>query len=116
MPERGDWGLIVDGLFGIGLTRAVEGAYAQWIERANTHRAPILALDIPSGLNADTGVAMQPAKERTAINPYALELVSASQRDATWNVAAIDFFISGLVKWFRDSHPRALARPCRSRL
>ena len=61
MPERGDWGLIVDGLFGIGLTRAVEGAYAQWIERANTHRAPILALDIPSGLNADTGVAMQPA-------------------------------------------------------
>jgi ADP-dependent NAD(P)H-hydrate dehydratase / NAD(P)H-hydrate epimerase len=60
-PERGDFGLIVDGLFGIGLTRAVEGTPARWIERANASRARVLALDIPSGLNADTGLAYAPA-------------------------------------------------------
>lgn len=60
-PREGTRGLIVDGLFGIGLTRPVEGAAAQWIERANASATPILALDIPSGLNADTGVAYTPA-------------------------------------------------------
>jgi hydroxyethylthiazole kinase-like uncharacterized protein yjeF len=59
-PEGGDWGLIVDGLFGIGLTRPVTGSAAQSITRANASGVPILALDIPSGLNADTGVAYQP--------------------------------------------------------
>jgi len=60
-PDHDDWGLIVDGLFGIGLARAVEGIAAQWIERANVSSARILALDIPSGLNAETGVAYSPA-------------------------------------------------------
>jgi ADP-dependent NAD(P)H-hydrate dehydratase / NAD(P)H-hydrate epimerase len=59
-PDRGDCGLIVDGLFGIGLTRPVEGVYAQWIARANGSGVPILALDVPSGLDADTGVAHAP--------------------------------------------------------
>jgi len=59
-PEGRSWGLVVDGLFGIGLARAVEGLPAQWIERANASAASILALDIPSGLNADTGVAYAP--------------------------------------------------------
>jgi hydroxyethylthiazole kinase-like uncharacterized protein yjeF len=67
-PDGEDWGLIVDGLFGIGLKRAIEGAPAQWIARANALRAAnraaggarILALDIPSGLNADTGVTYAP--------------------------------------------------------
>lgn len=59
-PEGEPWGLIVDGLFGIGLTRPVLGTAAQWIERANASGTRILALDVPSGLNADTGVAYQP--------------------------------------------------------
>lgn len=59
-PERNDWGLIVDGLYGIGLARPVTGAHAQWITRANAAGVPILALDVPSGLNADTGVAYAP--------------------------------------------------------
>jgi ADP-dependent NAD(P)H-hydrate dehydratase / NAD(P)H-hydrate epimerase len=62
----GNFGLIVDGLFGIGLTRAVEGVAAQWIVRANASSLPVLALDIPSGLDADTGVARLPAIHATA--------------------------------------------------
>jgi hydroxyethylthiazole kinase-like uncharacterized protein yjeF len=54
-PAGGDWGLVIDGLFGIGLTRDIAGCYAQWIAHINQLHAPVLALDIPSGLNADTG-------------------------------------------------------------
>ena len=60
-PQRDGWGLIVDGLFGIGLARPAQGVAAQWIERANASGVRIVALDIPSGLNADTGVAYAPA-------------------------------------------------------
>jgi hydroxyethylthiazole kinase-like uncharacterized protein yjeF len=49
------WGLIVDGLFGIGLARPVEGDYAKLVEYANKQRCPVLALDVPSGLQSDTG-------------------------------------------------------------
>ncbi|HEX8740446.1 MAG TPA: NAD(P)H-hydrate dehydratase [Casimicrobiaceae bacterium] len=52
--------LVVDGLFGIGLTRAIGEPWAQWIGWANSTAAPILALDIPSGLDAATGVARTP--------------------------------------------------------
>lgn len=59
IPEAGPWGLIIDGLFGIGLQRDIDGAYAKLIHDANKLRqrdgCPLLALDCPSGLDADTG-------------------------------------------------------------
>ncbi len=45
----------VDALYGIGLNRAPEPVVAALIERINALRAPVLALDVPSGLNADSG-------------------------------------------------------------
>lgn len=54
------FGLIIDGLFGIGLSRPIEGDPAQWIARANVSGSPILALDTPSGLNALTGETTGP--------------------------------------------------------
>ncbi len=52
------YGLIVDGLFGIGLQRPLEGRYAALIESMNASGIPVLALDLPSGLHADTGAIM----------------------------------------------------------
>jgi hydroxyethylthiazole kinase-like uncharacterized protein yjeF len=49
------WGLVVDGLFGIGLAREVEGEYAELVQYANRQTCPVLALDIPSGIHSDTG-------------------------------------------------------------
>lgn len=49
--------LYVDALFGIGLNRAPEGLAAQWIEALNAQPTPVLALDLPSGLLADSGAA-----------------------------------------------------------
>ncbi len=61
----GNYGLVVDGLFGIGLTRPVAGAYAELIARINAFRGPVLALDIPSGLNGDTGQVLGVAVRAT---------------------------------------------------
>ena len=48
--------LIVDGLFGTGLDRAVDDVAAALIEQINASKQPVLALDIPSGLCANSGV------------------------------------------------------------
>ena len=47
--------LILDAIFGVGLTRPVEGIYFDAISVINQSRKPVLAVDIPSGLNSDTG-------------------------------------------------------------
>ena len=49
--------VVVDGVFGIGLSRAPEGAAATLLDALSRHAAPVLALDVPSGLDADTGRA-----------------------------------------------------------
>jgi hydroxyethylthiazole kinase-like uncharacterized protein yjeF len=54
IPAR-DWCLVIDALFGIGLTRPVDGRFAEIIGRINALQRPVLAVDIPSGLDADTG-------------------------------------------------------------
>ena len=51
----GPWSLVVDGLFGIGLQRALEGSARALVEAVNLLGCPVLALDVPSGLDADTG-------------------------------------------------------------
>lgn len=51
-------GVIVDAIFGTGLARDVEGAPRDAIEAINAHAAPVLAVDLPSGVNADTGATM----------------------------------------------------------
>jgi hydroxyethylthiazole kinase-like uncharacterized protein yjeF len=59
IPSGSRWSLIIDGLFGIGLQRAVSGRFAELVTAANAlalrHHCPLLALDCPSGLDADTG-------------------------------------------------------------
>ncbi|MDX1922300.1 MAG: NAD(P)H-hydrate dehydratase [Alphaproteobacteria bacterium] len=47
--------LVIDALYGIGLRRAVTGEAAQLLQLINRSGLPIVSVDIPSGLNADTG-------------------------------------------------------------
>jgi NAD(P)H-hydrate epimerase len=49
------YGLILDGLFGTGFKGEIQEPYASMIQAANHSRLPILAIDIPSGLNGSTG-------------------------------------------------------------
>lgn len=56
---------VVDALFGIGLTRSVEGAHATAIETVNAASLPVLAVDIPSSTDADTGAILGTAIRAT---------------------------------------------------
>jgi hydroxyethylthiazole kinase-like uncharacterized protein yjeF len=124
----GSFGLIVDGLFGIGLTRAIEGVAAQWIARANASSLPLLALDIPSGLDADTGVARSPAIRANATATFiALKpgLLTGDGPDhcGTISVHGLDLDVQQLVDargsilaWAtqRVALPEVLRRPLRN--
>ncbi len=50
--------VIVDAVFGIGLTREVEGVYREAIEAINKSKAKVVAVDIPSGVHTDDGRIM----------------------------------------------------------
>lgn len=63
-PDASD--LIVDALLGTGLRRALTGDLAAAIRRVNHSRAPVLAVDIPSGLSADSGQILGEAVRATA--------------------------------------------------
>lgn len=55
IPAHTRFSLAIDGLFGIGLQRPLHGRYAELMQQINTLSCPVLAIDIPSGLHADTG-------------------------------------------------------------
>lgn len=50
--------VVVDGLFGTGLARPVAGVAAMLVEKLNAARREVLALDVPSGIDADTGACL----------------------------------------------------------
>lgn len=81
--------VIVDAIFGTGLTRALEGTYQSAIEGINRHTAPVLAADIPSGLNADTGQVFGSAvKAHVTVTFIALKqgLLTGQARDYTGQI------------------------------
>jgi hydroxyethylthiazole kinase-like uncharacterized protein yjeF len=55
LPEHWRWDFALDGLFGIGLSRPVDARHAQLINALNAAGKPVLSIDLPSGLDADTG-------------------------------------------------------------
>ena len=55
IPIKNEWNAIVDGLFGIGLSRDLEGPIYELVNAINHMNLPVLSLDIPSGLNSEDG-------------------------------------------------------------
>ncbi|MEJ2345526.1 MAG: NAD(P)H-hydrate dehydratase [Gammaproteobacteria bacterium] len=64
VTERGD--VLVDAVFGTGLQRDVQGTWAEAIEAINRSARPVLALDVPSGLDADRGSVLGTAVRAAA--------------------------------------------------
>ncbi|RKI44288.1 NAD(P)H-hydrate dehydratase [bacterium D16-51] len=50
-----EYTIIIDAMFGIGLSREITGEYAEWVRKINTSGAVIVSADIPSGIDASTG-------------------------------------------------------------
>ncbi|NEQ26243.1 MAG: NAD(P)H-hydrate epimerase, partial [Microcoleus sp. SIO2G3] len=65
IEELGQCDWIIDGLFGFGLTRSIEGQLAESIEQLNDRTVPIVSIDLPSGLHTDTGAALGTAVRAT---------------------------------------------------
>jgi NAD(P)H-hydrate epimerase len=110
-PERldallaeADW--LVDALLGTGLTRPVEGVLRSVIEAVNRSGKPALALDLPSGLDADSGrprgVAVRAQSTATFVAPK-LGFGAAGADAYTGPVAVIDIGV-----------PRAVLEPFRA--
>jgi NAD(P)H-hydrate epimerase len=109
-PERldallagADW--LVDALLGTGLTRPVEGTLRTVIEAMNRSGKPVFALDLPSGLDADTGrplgVAVRARATATFVAPK-LGFAAPGTDAYTGDVAVIDIGV-----------PRAILAPFR---
>jgi NAD(P)H-hydrate epimerase len=109
-PERldallatADW--VVDALLGTGLTRPVEGTLRTVIEAINRCGKPVLALDLPSGLDADIGQPLGAAVRAQATVTFVAPKLgfNAPGADAyTGTVAVVDIGV-----------PRALLEPFR---
>jgi hydroxyethylthiazole kinase-like uncharacterized protein yjeF len=101
LTDSRNWGLVVDGLFGIGLARPIDGDYAKLVEYANKQRCPILALDVPSGIQSDTGRVMGVAVRAThtitfiALKPGLLTLDGPDHAGAL-SVADLDLQVGEL--------------------
>ena len=77
------WDFAIDALLGIGSSRAAEGRLAQWIARLSAGASPVLAVDVPSGLDADTGAAAALRASHTlCLLTLKPGLFTASGRDA----------------------------------
>ena len=91
-----DW--IVDGLLGTGLTRPVEGPLRAAIEAMNRSGKPILALDLPSGLDADSGRPLGVAVRAKATATFAarkLGFDAPGASEYTGDVTVIDIGLPG---------------------
>jgi NAD(P)H-hydrate epimerase len=87
----GEW--LVDGLLGTGLSRPVEGPLRTVIEAINDSGKPVFALDLPSGLDADTGVPLGIAVRAEATATFVapkLGFAAPGAADYTGEVAVID--------------------------
>lgn len=86
--------LIVDAIFGIGIDREIKGHYVDVIKAINNASAPVVAVDMPSGINTDTGDVMGIAVEATATVTFAYNKVgltkNAGQQHAGRIVVAND--------------------------
>ncbi len=87
---------LVDALFGTGLSRAVEGLDRELIRLINASGKPVTAVDLPSGLSADTGQVLGEAVQATRTITFGLPkpaffTPNGSSRSGKWTVADIGF-------------------------
>lgn len=94
------FGIAIDAILGIGARKPLAGAAAQWRDRMAQAEAPVLAVDLPSGLDADTGRG-EAVRASHTLSLLALKpgLFTGSGRDAAGEV------------WFDDLGVRSPAPP-----
>ena len=110
IPSGWDGALIVDGLFGIGLARPLAAEYATLVKWVNASERPILALDVPSGLDADTGVAVGPVIRAHATATFIALKPGMLTGDGVDLCGAVSVHALGLDAEAHRTRPRTSAR------
>ncbi|MFC3396782.1 bifunctional ADP-dependent NAD(P)H-hydrate dehydratase/NAD(P)H-hydrate epimerase [Brenneria rubrifaciens] len=105
--------LIIDGLLGTGLSAAPRAPYDTLIAQANAHPAPVVSLDVPSGLNAETGwCAGEAIRAAHTVTFIALKpgLLTGNARD---RVGQLHCSALGLSSWLAEQNApvKRLAAP-----
>ncbi|GAD89170.1 NAD(P)H-hydrate repair enzyme Nnr [Vibrio halioticoli NBRC 102217] len=106
--------LIVDGLLGTGLVNKVRDNLAFDIIRINALNVPILSLDIPSGLQANTGEILGSAIKATETITFVgnkLGLVTGKARNVVGNLYVADLGVSPQFSHLESSHTTIFAKP-----
>lgn len=114
--------LAIDAVFGIGHGRAPEGELAQWLQGLHQSSAPVLCVDVPSGLNADTGAwacsagpLKAPPGQRHTLSLLTLKpgLFTAQGRDLAGQVWLDDLGACALppTAWLAGRSPSVAQRP-----
>ncbi len=103
-----DCDLIVDALFGTGLSRALEGHYAELVQHLETVSTPVLAVDLPSGLDASRGAipgAVLPASVTVTFAAPKRAHIFAPASDMVGRVVVTDL---GIPSYLVEEAPGAL--------
>ena len=91
-------GTVIDALFGTGLSRPLEPPFLDWVRAINASGAPVIALDIPSGLDADTGRILGAAVQARSTLTFAAPKIGFFQGSgpvSTGKVLVIDIGVPG---------------------
>ncbi len=103
--------LIIDGLFGFGLTRPIEGKIAIAVNQLNEWSQPVVSIDLPSGIHTDTGEVLGTAVKATQTFCLGLWKQAFFQDQAlayTGDAERIDFGIPPMDVWAIISQPPQL--------
>lgn len=103
-------GLVVDALLGTGVDRPVEGVLRACIEAVNASGLPVLALDIPSGLDADTGLPHGVAIRATCTITFVGLKSGLYLGEAPDHVGLLEFAGLGVPAGARAAQPAVLRR------
>ncbi|MBN1480352.1 NAD(P)H-hydrate dehydratase [candidate division KSB1 bacterium] len=99
--------LVIDAMLGTGVKGALRGLYAKAVEKINDQKAPVLAIDIPTGVNADTGEIDGPAIKASVTATMALPkrgLLFSPGREHVGELHIVDICMPLSV--LKDEHPR----------
>ena len=115
-----EWDLAIDALLGLGCARQPDPAIAHELARMHAHTAPVLQVDLPSGLVADTGMWQREAMPLNAPrHTLALLTLKPGMFTAEGRDACGDVWFNALgvnpppepTAWLQKAQPTAMARP-----
>ncbi len=96
--------IIVDAIFGTGLTRNVEGIYAEAITWMNEKKVSIFAIDIPSGIDANTGNILGTAVKANETITFAFPKIGHYQYPGKKNTGNLHIVDIGIPRFLLNDH------------